>query len=217
MIIEFAGIPTSGKSTMAARLRSELDQLGVGTRAAERARGVRGLSAVGRAWVPLVTGTCGLVAAPRTHQDRLFFVRRLVHASRVWPAGRHGDDVVILEESFRQRAMSLFTRGDQDDRLVRLYSGRCPRPDVLVLLRLDPTAFEDRHAARSHALSDHLRLKTGAERVKALTVAAAAIEKAAGPLVNDPQVVVWALDAGDLDECWTRLRAKIRDYVSVRS
>ncbi|HEX5532270.1 MAG TPA: hypothetical protein VFX33_00850 [Actinomycetales bacterium] len=168
MIVEFAGLPGAGKTTLREQLRSE---------AAARNEPVlaghllgASLSGRGRFAGRATARVAGLVAEPRVAAwgaavladrgrpwpERLFAVRLLAVTldNHRWLRGQNPDTLVLVDEGFAQRAMLLLSGaggGANLDRAQR-YATAVPVPRVVVHVRIDPSDSVRRTAARDRGL-----------------------------------------------------------------
>lgn len=166
MIVEFAGLPGSGKSTVAAGLLTALETEGAapiaaadlatdpGTLYSGRLRAVarhaRFAAAVARlAW-----------RSPRSRRERCFLVRTVAVMLHRFDESKKLDEtrVVVFHEGMVQRSfLSLVEAegvGSQAD--IDRYLRHAPRPDVVVLLRVSPHMCLDRLERRARGVPERL-------------------------------------------------------------
>lgn len=156
MIVEFAGLPGSGKTTLHARAVESLSQQahpvafsdgGSVGHALHKAAGV----AVYRHCFRI--GVTTVLRSPRSWQHRVFAIRSLAttlaaHHRQKQEPSHH---VRLLQEGVVQRAFMLFIDPDSevDEQRLSAYAQAVPLPDMLVFVRITPETATRRHLAKS--------------------------------------------------------------------
>lgn len=222
MIVEFAGLPGAGKSTLRDGLAADLRAEGVPvtarhvvrpTRAgrvgaAERAAG-RALALASRPRVAAVAGRTFLTSG-RPARERLFAARLLAVTLDNDRCLRDHRGWVLVDEGFVQRGLLLMAgeRRPVPDERVRAYATVVPVPDVVVHLRLDPDRVQERLRSRPRGLAPRFARLGEADLRAALADAARVL----GLVVHGVEARgsrVIGVDAADLDAAAGRLRAEL--------
>lgn len=166
MIIEFAGLPGSGKSTAAAGLLTSLADAGASPIAAADLAVAGGTLKLGRcAAVARHSQFAGDVArlawrSPRTARERWLLLRTVAVTLQRFDAARALVPArpVVFHEGIAQRSFLALVEahgvGSQND--MARYLRHAPRPDVVILLRVDPSTCLDRLARRERGLPARL-------------------------------------------------------------
>lgn len=175
MILEFAGIPGSGKSTHAARLIDVLCAGGYPARSGTAAsygdrpggqvrRIVRAYRKGTQLWTYRglwVVSLSALAASNRPVRDRILTLRRLAKDLDGHRDAAARPEISVFDEGIVQRAFSLFVDGSAaPERLVRSFVSTAPAPDLLILMSVEPAAAVLRLRGRERGLSPRIsRLK----------------------------------------------------------
>ncbi len=175
MIVEFAGLPGGGKTTLLHEVDRMLSQSGIEVRSGADVR---------RSWIhpehraatlpgrlrragalvlraPLLAVVAvTLIRSPRPRAERWVAFRWFVVAlEQHLAASRVGDDVVVLiDEGMVQRTFLLFVEaaGVSRGRLVDRYRRRAPRADLVVLVDAEPDVALGRLRGRSRGVAPRL-------------------------------------------------------------
>jgi RecA/RadA recombinase len=175
LVVEFCGLPGSGKSSLAAQTCLALRSAGVEARVADHAVSAavprrtrvrrRGSSAVaGLATRPLEAARAArLVAATRpSPRDGAALLAQLLTVQRLTSAARHRGGVVLVEEGTVQTMWSLALRAGADtlEEVRREVSAGCTA-DLLVVVEAPTALLLHRLEARSSRHSRTQRLDPG--------------------------------------------------------
>lgn len=174
MIIEFAGLPGSGKSTAAEHLAKAAAKRGITVltarhlsepvssfpfwpRLQQRLALARSVITHPRMAVVL---TLGLVRSPRSRFEKWYSFRHVIVTVTLLRRARLVTDpntLTVLHEGMCQRVFQAFVdgRGVADRRTVRQFLRHVPLPDVIVGLKVPPETALARVRSRGHGgLSD---------------------------------------------------------------
>lgn len=228
VIIEFVGLPASGKSTLATSLKEHAATAGFALAVPSSPRGKR---LIGKA-VSLFAYRRALVAAVRALAvdrrplgQRLLALRWILTtmaARHMAPAGGK-ENVLIQAEGLAQRALLAFLdvhAGRISPRLVE-YLDNCPRPDVLVRVELELTASVERQMARfandeSARQGDRFQVSES-QLVSLMASAEVILGRAADKFGSAHDVEVVTLNANDLDSAAADLRHKVALIMRART
>lgn len=228
MIIEIAGLPGAGKTTLRDLLADRLSSAGLAVVTCHLMRpttpGLRGavVRTVGRVAAvlrePAVTAQAVrvLLADPRPAPERWFAFRLLAVTldNRAWLAQRQV--CAVVDEGFVQRAMLLFGggAGPVPRSAVARYARSVPAPSVVVMLHIEPSEAVQRTAARERGLPPRFARRSGDELTASLEHAAAVLAAVASDL-RARGVRVVDVDAGT--ERWgERLDALVAEILADR-
>jgi hypothetical protein len=219
MIIEFTGLPGSGKTFLRAAVAERLAEFGrpvvtahVMRPAATRASGV-GMRLLSAGCNPAVTTTVLRAALTdrRPLGERAFALRLTAVTLDNYQWLRDRSVTALMDEGFIQRGFLLFSGKPNStaSALAQHYALRIPMPDVVVHLRLDPAQAVTRTAGRSRSLPPRYARLTGDTLLDALRAGSVIIDqllgvvtrRAGGPVVID-------LDVSTVDDSWTQLVVK---------
>ncbi|HEX5510968.1 MAG TPA: hypothetical protein VFX41_04590 [Actinomycetales bacterium] len=192
MIVEFAGLPGAGKTTLREQLRRELVARDVpvlaahllGTTAAAPAGPLRRAAARGAGLLaqPRVTawGVAVLADRGRSWRERLFALRLLAVTldNHRWLRRQDPQSLVLVDEGFAQRAMLLLAGTGREVDLARAqrYARAVPVPRVVVHVRLDPSESVRRTAGRDRGLPARFARLSGDVLLSRLADAAAVLD-----------------------------------------
>jgi thymidylate kinase len=233
MIVEFAGLPGSGKSTAADKLLKLMTERAVPARRLPLApspqvdrrlpRPVQeALLAGGRTATMISRPTMltalvsGLRVSERSRAEKWFAFRHAAVTAHAFErAGRMSQElpIFIAPEGICQRAFSVFVDGAgvADLQVVRRFVEGAPRPDIVILLQVAPRIAYQRLVSRGYgALSyrfDGLSEPELMQRFEAghglLVDAADHLQAATAP------ALLSVLDADDLGSALDRLRSEV--------
>jgi thymidylate kinase len=233
MIVEFAGLPGSGKSTAADKLLELAAEQGVparrlpmapsprvgkdvprpveqallsGARAATMIRHPRMLSAL----------ASGLRLSERSRPEKWFAFRHAVVTAHAFERAREASrdfGLLIAPEGICQRAFSVFVDGAgvADPRMARRFVGGAPRPDVVIVLQVDPHIAYQRLMSRGYgALSYRFDGLVETELMQRFEAGHRLLIDAADHLAtaSTPPTRIAVLDADDLGAALDRLRSE---------
>lgn len=157
MIIEFIGVPASGKSTFCAQLGGLLAEADVETSTPARAslgqRGISKVKTVVKYRRVVAIAIPALIWDRRSLAVRFRAFRWLIATLERYLS--HGDDagskeVVVLDEGVLQRSVLLFFQptGGTKKRLLRSYLKVIPYPSLIVRLTMDAHQAAPRYVRR---------------------------------------------------------------------
>lgn len=138
-IVEFVGLPTSGKTTLCRRTEGALGEARTARRPDRRRLLVRA-GAVVRFRRAFTVGACYVLRGRRSWPHRSFAVRTLAATLERYAAPHPAGAVVLLPEGAVQRSFLCFVepgRPIPSDGVAR-YAAAIPVPDVIVRLRVRP-------------------------------------------------------------------------------
>ncbi len=157
MIVEFVGIPASGKSTLRTQLAGLLAEANVETTGPDRAslgrRGITKARTVVRHRRVVIIAISALIYDSRSLAVRIRALRWLIATLEKYLPPSHptgSKSVVLLDEGLIQRSVLLFfqpTRGTKDLLLSR-YLRVIPYPSLIIRLSLDPDQAAPRYLQR---------------------------------------------------------------------
>jgi thymidylate kinase len=192
VIVEFAGLPGAGKTTLRERLRSEAAAANVPVLAGH----LLGASLSGRGRIAdrAAARVAGLVTQPRVTawgaavladrgrpwRERLFAFRLLAVTldNHRWLRRQNPDALVLVDEGFAQRAMLLLSGADGGVNLERAqrYARAVPVPRVVVHVRIDPSESVRRTADRDRGLPARFARLSGDVLLASLADAASLLD-----------------------------------------
>lgn len=236
MIVEFAGLPASGKSIaaeallqLAAREGAIAYRLPLDPRARRRPCGgwvttlIRRTVLLADRVVTLArhpTMAHALATAMRTSRrplgEKWFALRHAVvtaHALKYARARMPAADLVVAPEGICQKAFLVFVDGSgaADTRTVQRFVGGAPHPDAVIVLRVTPDVAHERLRARSYGpLSHRFDRLTEDELIDRFTAGQRLLLEAAAHLGTNGHTRIMVLEADDLAQVSDRLGALIR-------
>ena len=207
VIVEFVGLPGSGKTTLWRELR-ESDALGLVAQGHPGGRGAVVRAGL-RYWRAALVALRVLVRSPRSWEDKLraarWFLATLAHYGV--PA-----EIVLLDEGLVQRSFLLFAEREQVDRAVEIerYFNSIPVPDVVIALIVAPAICVDRLHLRPRSVPKRFRGLSPEAVTTAFTAGWQMIEGALAALASSAKpCTIVRLAADDLDEAKIRLRQDV--------
>lgn len=161
LVVEFVGLPASGKTTLAGHLATQLQHHGC-TVANHRVapslakKLASKLCVVFGFWRALLPALGALVFDDRPARQRMRAVRWLISTLEGPIQSRRGTsngNISITAEGVLQRALLLFFRpeGPVKERLLTRYLSAIPHPDLAVFLDVQPEEAARRHIERPSA------------------------------------------------------------------
>jgi thymidylate kinase len=233
MIVEFAGLPGSGKSTAADKLLELVAEQGVPARRLPMApspqvdkglpRPVEDALLVGGRAATMISHptmlsalVSGLRVSERSRAEKWFAFRHAVVTAHAFERARTLSrelGILVAPEGICQRAFSVFVDGAgvADSRMVRQFVGGAPRPDVVIVLQVDPHIAYQRLVSRGYgALSYRFDGLAKPELIQRFEAGRHLLIDAADHLatVTTPPVRIVVLDADDLGAALDRLRSE---------
>jgi len=227
IVIEFVGLPASGKSTLAGGLKEQVATAGFSLAVPSSSRGqrliakVRALVTYRRAFVAAVQA---LAVDSRPLGQRWLALRWIMTtmAARNMATVGGAVPVLIQAEGLAQRALLAFLdvqTGRISPRLMK-YLEHCPRPDVLVLVGLVPAESAARQMARrandqSARRADRFQIPES-QLVSVMASAEEVLDRAASRFGSADDVEVVTLDAIDLDRATVELGRQLDRILRAR-
>jgi thymidylate kinase len=233
MIVEFAGLPGSGKSTAADRLLELMAEEGVPAKRLPMAPSPKvdkwlpqpvkkALLAGGRAATMISHPTMlsalviGLGASERSRAEKWFAFRHAVVTAHALERAQNVSRELghfVAPEGICQRAFSVFVDGAgvAQTRTVRRFVEGAPRPDVVIVLQVDPQIAYQRLVSRGYGgLSYRFDGLGEPELMQRFEAGGRLLTDAANHLatVSTPPVRITVLDADDLEAALDRLRSE---------
>jgi thymidylate kinase len=236
VIVEFAGLPGSGKSTAAARLISLAHAHGLDTRTAAD------LGLVGSSRAPTwarkllrpATHLLSILTHPklswiilaalstskRSRAEKWYAFRHVLVTIRALRAANRDDSastLTVLHEGLCQRAFLSFVDGEgaADAEATRRFVRSAPKPDVVVVLRVPPDLALTRVAGRGHgALSYRFEQLSSEELLERLAEGQRLLLDVARQLASlQPSARTFVVDARDLTESSDRLERDVLPHL----
>lgn len=227
-VIEFVGLPASGKSTLALALGEYVATSGYPpvrpppSRSKRLVAKAKALITFRRAFVAAVKA---LAVDSRPLGQRWLALRWILTtmAARNMSPAAGADPVLIQAEGLAQRALLAFLDAQTGRISPRLaeYLEYCPRPDVLVLVELAPTESVARQMARR--ANDQLARRGDRfqipepQLVSVMASAEDVLNRAASKFVSADDVEVVTLDANDLESATAELRQRVERILRART
>jgi hypothetical protein len=220
IVIEFVGLPASGKSQLAAWLRNDLSRTGLPPASPASTSGRRLISKATALFTyrrAVIAAVRALAVDSRPLGQRWLALRWLLTTLEAHTTVRHagGARVSIQAEGVAQRALLLFldVQSRRVDQRLQRYLESCPRPDLLIFLTLGSAASIERQAARRAGDSAARRgdrfdlpepsLTPVIDRAQVL------IDQVVAGFGESRDVTVVTLDASDLDAARVQLRDQV--------
>lgn len=157
MIVEFVGVPASGKSTLCAQLAGLLAEANVETTGPDRAslgrRGITKAKTVVKYRRVVLIAILALIWDSRSLAVRIRALRWLIATLEQYlPVGHSAGSksVVLLGEGVIQRSVLLFFQPTRrtKKRLLNSYLRAIPYPSLIIRLSLDPDQAAPRYVRR---------------------------------------------------------------------
>jgi hypothetical protein len=231
VIVEFAGLPGSGKSTAAGRLQEAASARGIEVRTAldlrrdrsdpsARVQGLlprmasQALAIASHPWA-VWAAVAALGRSQRSPAEKWYALRHVFVTFKVLRAARRGngsDALIVLPEGLCQRGFLTFVDGGGVGSRagLRRFLADAPQPDVVILLRTPPGVALSRVARRGHgAISyrfDGLSRRALHDR---MIEGQQLLTDAAGFLASRRGVRMIVLDGGDLTSCLLELEGVV--------
>lgn len=209
-VVEFCGLPGSGKSTISAELRNEL---AIAT-LEPRPRSLRRKGAtLWRHRCFVRAGVRALQASGRSKSERRQAFRYLVHGLERFDAAvaDESQPVHVLDEVVTQRLFLLLVDGDgvHGEHLDRLLQ-HMPKCDLVVHVRIERAELWRRLALRTRALPE--RLAAVQDKDQLLDQAENLFEARARAIANDPDIAMVQLRH---DEDINHIRSAVRHLIDL--
>lgn len=229
VIVEFVGLPASGKSTLKSELELALSRQGVpgfAYNSSQPGRGVRRVRSLWRSRLAVLAFARALVTDSRSLEQRIRAFRWLGATLGTYDeAGRGGSlhDVLILGEGVAQRAFLGFldTQTAEVSPHLAAYLANIPKPHLAVYLKVDPHESVRRQQSRRAVQSEPRkadRLDLPGDRLLAVMQAGDVfLAQLVGALANRHGVEVLGLDTTDLDAAIADLKDRVVPAVMHRS
>jgi thymidylate kinase len=236
VIIEFAGLPGSGKSTAAAHLITLAHAYGLDTRTAADLRQVR--SSRAPTWVrkllrpatdllsilthPKLSWTifAALNSSKRSRAEKLYAFRHVLVTIRALRAANRDNGastLTVFHEGLCQRAFLSFVDGEgaAGTEATRRFVRSAPKPDVVVVLQVPPDLALTRVAGRGHgALSYRFEQLSREELLERLAEGQRLLLNVARQLASmQPSARTFVVDARDLTESIDRLECDVLPHL----
>lgn len=219
MIIEFAGLPGSGKTTATERLLAVAGECGYNSSQLQLSPfDSRSRIALGRAHClarhPKMTAALlqGVARRKAPFRSNLFALRHsIVTACAMWHARAHepSTGLIVAPEGIAQRAFMLFVdrEGVADSSLVSRFLLGSPLPDVVIMLRAVPAVALSRVRQRDHGpLSQRFDGLSDSELEKRLGAGQRLLLDTLGDIQEArPALRVTVLDSTDLPAALRRI------------
>jgi RecA/RadA recombinase len=228
IVIEFVGLPASGKTTLASALKEHVAASGFAlavpssSRSERLASKITALVTYRRAYIAAVKA---LAIDSRPLGQRWLALRWLLTtlAARNVAPTAGAVPVLIQAEGLAQRALLAFLdvqTGRVSPRLAE-YLEHCPRPDVLVRVELEPTASVARQMARRAdgqlaRRGDRLRISES-QLASMMASAEEVLDRAANEFGSADNVQVLEFDANDVDSATAGLCHQIDSILRSRT
>lgn len=228
IVIEFVGLPASGKSTLASSLKEHLEAAGFPLAVPSSSWGKRlfakAISLFGyrRAFVAAVKALAVDSRPPSQSWLALRWILATMAARNTVPESGKAS-VLVQAEGLAQRALLAFLDAQTGEisPLLAQYLGNCPRPDVLVLVVLEPAVSVERQVARfandEPAWQRNRFQASGSQLSSLMTSAESVLGRAADEFGIAEGVEVVTLDANDLEGAAAALRHQVACILRART
>lgn len=218
MILEFIGLPGSGKSTLSQKLRESLTNIGYGSEsplAATPPRLFRAAIGVVRYWHVALLATRTLVASPRAWNSKRLAAKWFALTLSDYMPRPSDRSFLILDEGLLQRSFLLFMEQDGFGPIERVedYVRRIPLPDVVIAIDISPAESLARLRNRSRTVSRRFQGLTADDQLTAFSKAAELLDLVLERATARPDwsMQIIRVPGSDLERAKQRLASEVAD------
>jgi len=224
MIVEFVGLPGSGKTTLKAELESALVAAGIlvlGPKRGESRRIRQKFGSLWRSRTAVLAAARALKSDSRPIAQRVRAMRWLATTLELYHEAHRLEmpgAVLILSEGVAQRALLAFldAQSSHVSSHVGAYVPRIPKPDMIVHLRIDPVVSVQRQQSRrltegergDQRAADRFHLEPD-RLLTAMQLADQLLLRMVDNMATERGVEVICLDTNDLDAAATGLMDRV--------
>jgi adenylate kinase len=221
VILEFLGLPGSGKSTLCEELQRWLaDADGPNSKPANRVdrMGLNTVLGMIRYWRATLIAGRTLMSSPRSWNDKRLAVRWFLSTLGRYAAPRDRR-MLVLDEGLLQRSFLLFMERDgfgSVDRVAR-YVSAIPLPDAVIMVDVDPAESLARLQRRSRPVPRRFRTMAGEDQLTAFTRGAELLDLvlATASARRGSSTVVIRVPSEDVDQARRHLASEMATKLGI--